>query len=35
MLRYCFFSWWERMGSAQANGVPKLMMKTATEFSPT
>ncbi|NCS61615.1 MAG: TetR/AcrR family transcriptional regulator, partial [Rhodoferax sp.] len=26
MLRYCLFSWWDRIGSTKASGIPKLMM---------
>jgi TetR/AcrR family transcriptional regulator len=32
MLRYCLFSWWERIGSTQASGIPKLMMSEAQNF---
>ena len=32
MLRYCLFSWWERIGSTQASGIPKLIMSEAQNF---
>jgi len=32
MLRYALFSWWERIGSTQASGIPKLMMSEAGNF---
>ena len=32
MLRYCLFNWWERVGSTQASGIPKLMMSEAQNF---
>lgn len=32
MLRYCLFSWWERLGSTKASGIPKLMMSEAQNF---
>ncbi len=32
MLRYCLFSWWERIGSTQASGITKLMMSEAQNF---
>ncbi|MDI1246246.1 MAG: TetR/AcrR family transcriptional regulator [Rhodoferax sp.] len=32
MLRYCLFGWWERIGSTQASGIPKLMMSEAQNF---
>jgi len=32
MLRYCLFSWWERLGSTKASGIPKLMMSEARNF---
>ncbi len=32
MLRYCLFSWWERIGSTKASGIPKLMMSEARNF---
>ena len=32
MLRYCLFNWWERIGSTQASGIPKLMMSEAQNF---
>ncbi len=32
MLRYCLFSWWERIGSTKASGIPKLMMSEAQNF---
>ena len=32
MLRYCLHSWWERIGSTKASGIPKLMMSEARNF---
>jgi len=32
MLRYCLTSWWERIGSTKASGIPKLMMSEARNF---
>ncbi len=32
MLRYCLFSWWERVGSTKASGIPKLMLSEAQNF---
>ncbi|NCN70090.1 MAG: TetR/AcrR family transcriptional regulator [Rhodoferax sp.] len=32
MLRYCLFSWWDRIGSTKASGIPKLMMSEAQNF---
>ena len=32
MLRYCLTSWWERIGSTKASGIPKLMMSEAQNF---
>lgn len=32
MLRYCLLSWWERIGSTKASGIPKLMMSEAQNF---
>jgi TetR/AcrR family transcriptional regulator len=32
MLRYCLFSWWERIGSTKASGIPKLMIGEAQNF---
>ena len=32
MLRDCLFSWWERIGSTKASGIPKLMMSEAQNF---
>jgi TetR/AcrR family transcriptional regulator len=32
MLRYCLFSWWERIGSTKASGIPKLIMSEAQNF---
>ena len=32
MLRYCMHSWWERIGSTKASGIPKLMMSEARNF---
>lgn len=32
MLRYALFSWWERVGSTKASGIPKLMMSEAQNF---
>lgn len=32
MLRYCLNSWWERIGSTKASGIPKLMMSEARNF---
>ncbi len=32
MLRYCLFSWWERIGSTKASGISKLMMSEARNF---
>ena len=32
MLSYCLFNWWERIGSTQASGIPKLMMSEAQNF---
>jgi len=32
MLRYCLFSWWERIGSTKASGIAKLVMSEAQNF---
>ena len=32
ILRYCLFSWWERIGSTKASGIPKLMISEAQNF---
>ena len=32
MLGYCLTSWWERIGSTKASGIPKLMMSEAQNF---
>ncbi len=32
LLRYCMTSWWERVGSTKASGIPKLMMGEAGNF---
>jgi TetR/AcrR family transcriptional regulator len=32
LLRYCMSSWWERVGSTKASGIPKLMMSEAGNF---
>jgi TetR/AcrR family transcriptional regulator len=32
MLRHCLLDWWERIGSTQASGIPKLMMSEAQNF---
>ena len=32
MLRHCLFSWWERIGSTKASGIPKLIMSEAQNF---
>lgn len=32
LLRYCLHSWWERVGSTRASGLPKLMMSEAGNF---
>jgi len=32
MLRYCMQTWWERIGSTKASGIPKLMMSEASNF---
>jgi TetR/AcrR family transcriptional regulator len=32
LLRYCMTSWWERIGSTKASGIPKLMMSEAGNF---
>jgi TetR/AcrR family transcriptional regulator len=32
LLRYCMNSWWERVGSTKASGIPKLMMSEAGNF---
>jgi TetR/AcrR family transcriptional regulator len=32
MLNYCMTSWWERLGSTKASGIPKLMMSEARNF---
>ena len=32
MLRHCLFNWWERIGSTQASGIPKLIMSEAQNF---
>jgi len=32
MLRHCLFSWWERLGTTKASGIPKLMMSEAQNF---
>jgi TetR/AcrR family transcriptional regulator len=32
MLRYCLFTWWERLGTTKASGIPKLMMSEAQNF---
>lgn len=32
LLRYCMTSWWERVGSTRASGIPKLMMSEGSNF---
>jgi TetR/AcrR family transcriptional regulator len=32
LLRYCMTSWWERVGSTRASGIPKLMMSEGINF---
>jgi TetR/AcrR family transcriptional regulator len=32
LLHYCLHSWWERVGSTRASGLPKLMMSEAGNF---
>lgn len=32
LLSYCMTSWWERIGSTKASGIPKLMMSEAGNF---
>jgi len=32
MLRYCLLTWWERLGSTKASGIPKLVMSEAQNF---
>jgi TetR/AcrR family transcriptional regulator len=32
LLTYCMTSWWERVGSTKASGIPKLMMAEAGNF---
>lgn len=32
LLRYCLKSWWERIGSTPASGIPKLVMSEAKNF---
>jgi TetR/AcrR family transcriptional regulator len=32
LLRYCMLSWWERVGSTKACGIPKLMMSEGLNF---
>lgn len=32
LLRYCFKSWWERIGSTKASGITKLMLSEAGNF---
>ena len=32
MLHHCLFNWWERIGSTQASGIPKLIMSEAQNF---
>lgn len=32
LLRYCLHSWWERIGSTKASGIPKLVMSEAGNF---
>ncbi len=32
LVRYCMTSWWERIGSTKASGIPKLMMGEAGNF---
>jgi TetR/AcrR family transcriptional regulator len=32
LLRYCMRSWWERIGSTPASGIPKLVMSEAKNF---
>lgn len=32
MLRYGLFSWWDRIGSTKASGIPKLIMSEAQNF---
>lgn len=32
LLCYCMTSWWERIGSTKASGIPKLMMSEAGNF---
>lgn len=32
LLRYCLHTWWERIGSTKASGIPKLVMSEAGNF---
>jgi AcrR family transcriptional regulator len=32
ILRYCLFSWWERVGSTKASGITKLIISEAQNF---
>lgn len=32
LLRHCMLTWWERLGSTKASGIPKLMMSEARNF---
>jgi TetR/AcrR family transcriptional regulator len=32
LVRYCMKSWWDRIGSTKASGIPKLMMSEAGNF---
>lgn len=32
LLRYCMTSWWERVGSTRASGIPKLMVSEGHNF---
>lgn len=32
LVRYCMHTWWERVGSTKASGIPKLMMSEAGNF---
>jgi TetR/AcrR family transcriptional regulator len=32
MLKFCMYSWWERIGSTKASGITKLMMSEACNF---
>ncbi|HCL85006.1 MAG TPA: TetR family transcriptional regulator [Comamonadaceae bacterium] len=32
LLRYCFHSWWERVGATKASGLGKLMLSEANNF---